>query len=344
MNDENQSHGLPKLHVEGSAPLLPNLAKEMPEAQALMGALATEFGPTGAQVSTQKAYWLGLNGWITDRLAGPIMEGKVSVESVGEQAWVVYASSYWGGMELRENWGMPPVIEKMGIKMTPPFAELQQGIVRNLAPRAAALTDGGDHCLHILPALMRDDTTAGMIYPIAYNAGVQVVKTEDPPLGQRRPQRPPKPGAVRINARDFMRVDYDLPTPRYLKVWRSAFERAVIANPAAYEKAIVGESGQTDLRDIWKRAVGYGNTTWGGDANDKWTEAYFDETIHWSSVLNLGLEAVGLAAFVAVINQDPEAAKLAVMGNALYVGATPGWLMGLLDTGGRLPIVAADRS
>ena len=61
--------------------------------------------------------------------------------------------------------------------MTAPFAELQQGIVRNLAPRAAALTDGGDHCLHILPALMRDDTTAGMIYPIAYNAGVQVVKT-----------------------------------------------------------------------------------------------------------------------------------------------------------------------
>jgi hypothetical protein len=38
-----------------------------------------------------------------------------------------------------------------------------------------------------------------------------------------------------------------------------------------------------------------------------------------------------------VINQDPEAARLAVMCNALYLGATPGWLIGLLDTGAELP-------
>jgi hypothetical protein len=340
MNERNQSQGAPKLRVEGSAPLLPDLAKEMPEAQALMGALATEFAPIAATLSTQKAYWLALNGWITDRLSCPIMEGKVGADSVGEQAWAVYASSCWGGMELRENWGMPPALQRLGIKMTAPFAEVQQGIVRNLALRMTALAGGGDHCLHILPTLMREDSTAGMVYPIAYNAGVQVVKTEDPPVGQRRPQRPPKPGAVRINARDFMRVDYDLPTPQYLKVWRSAFERAVTAKPAAYEKIIVGEAGQADLRDIWKRAVAYGNITWGGDANDKWTAAYFDETIHWSSVLNLGLEAVGLAAFVALINQDPEAAMRAVMGNTLYVGATPGWLVGMLDTGGKVPTIA----
>jgi hypothetical protein len=85
----------------------------------------------------------------------------------------------------------------------------------------------------------------------------------------------------------------------------------------------------------------YGNTTWGGDANDQWTQEYFDETVQWSSVLNLGLEAVGLAAFVAVINQDPEAARRSVMGNALYAGATSAWLLGLLDTGGKMPTVVA---
>jgi hypothetical protein len=340
MNDQNRSAGAPKLRVEGSAPLLPKLAEVMDEAPVLMDALATEFAPTAARLSTQEAYWLALNGWITDRLAGPIMEGQVGAEGLGEQAWAVYASSYWGGMELRENWGMPPVIQKLGIKMAAPFAEIQQGVARNLAQRVAALAGGGgDHCLQILPALMRDDSTSGTVHPMAYNAGVQVVKTEDPPVGQRRAHRAPKPGAVRINTRDFMRVDYDLPTPHYLKVWRSAFERAVTANPLAYERAIVGEPGQTDLRDIWKRAVGYGNTTWGGDANDKWTASYFDETVRWSSVLNLGLEAVGLAAFVAVINQDPEAARRAVIGNALYVGATSAWLLGLLDTGGKLPTV-----
>lgn len=335
----NQPVGTWKLRVQASAPLLPDLAAVVTEAPALMAALATEFAPTAAQLSTQRAYWLAINGWITDRLAGPVMEGKVRAESLGEQAWAVYASSYWGGMELRENWGMPPVIQKLGIKILPPFVEIQQGVAHNLAQRVATLTRGGDHCLQILAALMRDDSTSGTLYPMAYNAGVQVVKTEDPPVGQRRAHRPPKPAAVRINTRDFMRVDYDLPTPHYLKVWRSAFERTVTSDPAAYERAIVGEPGQTDLREIWKRGVLYGNTTWGGDANDQWTQDYFDETVRWSSVLNFGLEAVGLAAFVAVINQDPEAATRAVMGNALYAGATSGWLLGLLDTGGKLPTV-----
>jgi len=205
--------------------------------------------------------------------------------------------------------------------------------------RQAALDGGGDHCLQILPSLLHDDTGMGALWATAYNAGVQVMKTEDPPVGQRRPQRTPRPSAVRINARDFMRVDYDLPAPQYLKVWRSAFERAVTANPQTYEKIIVGESGQKDLRDIWKHGVGFGNTTWGSGANDPWSTAYFDDVLHWSTVVNFGMEATSLAAFVALINQDPEAAKRAVMGNSMYVGMSYGWLMGMLDTGGKLPKV-----
>jgi hypothetical protein len=338
---KNQTPGAAKLHVEGSAPLLPNLAKVMPAAPGLMDALSTEFAPSAAQLATQKSYWLAINAWITDRLSGPIMDGQVGVESLGEQAWAVYASACWGGIELRQNWGMPPVIQKLGIKIAAPYTEVQQRVVDSLTQRLTALAGGGDHCLELLPTLMHEDSTSGAIQPIAYNAGVQVVMTEDPPIGQRRPNRKPRPSAVRINGRDFMRVDYDLPTPQYLKVWRAAFERAVTANPVAYEKAIAGGPGQKDLRDIWKRAVNYGNTTWGGDANDKWTDAYFDDSLHWSSLLTFGLEAVGLAAFVAVINQDPEAAKRAVMGNALYTGATSGWLIGLLDVDGKLPAVVA---
>lgn len=333
-----------KLRFNGSVPLIPALAEVMPEDRALINALTTEFAPTASKLATQKAYWAGLNGWTTDRLSGPIMEGEVSADSLGEQAWAVYATSYWGGMELREHWGMPPVIEKLGLKMKPPFAEVQQGIAKNMTTRMAALNGGGDDCLALLPALMREDTTTGTVHAIAYNAGVQVVKTEDPPVGQRRPHREPKPSVVRINPRHFMRVDYDLPTPHYLKVWRSNFERAVTADPKAYEQAIVGEAGQEDLREIWKRGVAYGNTTWGGDAQDKWTDAYFDETIHWSSVLTFGLEAVGLAALVAVINRDPEAARRAVMGNALYVGASSGWLLGLLDTEAKLPSVIGNEA
>jgi hypothetical protein len=40
-----------------------------------------------------------------------------------------------------------------------------------------------------------------------------------------------------------------------------------------------------------------------------------------------------------LLNQDPQAAKLAVMCNAIYLGATPGWLVGLLDRDAELPRV-----
>src|ERR1700749_724083 len=143
----NHFLGMPKVRVQGSAPLLPTLAAQMTEAPALMDALATEFAPIATRLSTQRAYWLAFNGWITDRLAGPIMEGKVRAESLAEQAWAVYASSYWGGMELRENWGMPPVIQKLGIRVSPPFTDLQQGVAHNLGQRVAALSGGGDYCL-----------------------------------------------------------------------------------------------------------------------------------------------------------------------------------------------------
>ena len=196
--------------------------------------------------------------------------------------------------------------------------------------------------MRVLPSILREASTSGPIHGIGYNAGVQVVKTEDPPIGQRRPHRPSKPSVVRINARDFMRVDYDLPTPQYLKVWRSAFERAVTTHPDRYEALVAGADGGTDLRDIWKTAVAFGNTTWGGDAQDQWSDSYWEETIRLSSILTFGMEAAGLAAFVALVNEDPETARRAVMCNAIYLGATPGWLVGLLDTDARLPEITAN--
>src|SRR5438270_4439895 len=120
-----------------------------------------------------------------------------------------------------------------------------------MAQRMRAIRAGGGECLRILPSIRREPSTFGPIHGIGYDAGVQVVKTEDPPIGQRRPHRQSKPSVVRINARDFMRVDYDLPTPQYLKVWRSAFERAVTAHPDRYEALISGANGETNLREIW---------------------------------------------------------------------------------------------
>jgi hypothetical protein len=341
MNDKTQS-GAQELHLRGGAPpLMADLAAVMPAAPAFMDGLVNEFAPTAATLSTPQAYWIGLNGWMTDRLSGPIMEGSVGADEIGEQAWAVYASSYWGALELREHWGMPPALQRIGMTLPPhPYVDVQQGMVALMSQRMAAVRAGGDACLGILASILREASPTGPIHGVGYNAGVQVVKTEDPPIGQRRPHRQPKPAVVRINGRDFMRVDYDMATPQYLKVWRSAFERAVTGNPDAYERIIVGDEGDVNLRDIWKNAVAFGNTTWGGDAQDQWTDAYWEETIRWSSIVTFGMEATAMAAFVAVINQDPEAATRAVMCNALYLGATSGWLIGLLDTDAELPQIA----
>jgi hypothetical protein len=327
--------------LKGEAPLMPALARVMPASPELMNALATEFAPLAAQLESQQSYWLSFNGWITDRLSGPAMEGKTSVAELGGHAWAVYASSVWGGIELCRNWGMPPLLEARRAAMPPPFTQIQQDIADRMTQHLTALAGGGEACLKALPALMRIDSTPGIIFTMAYNAGVQVILTEDPPIGKRRPNQPPRPSAVRINPRDFMRVDYDLPIPYYLKLWRSKFEEAVASNPQGYEKVIAGGPGDKNLRDIWQHGVGFGNTTWAGSVTDKWSNGYFNDSLRWSSVLNFGLEAIGLAAFVALVQQDGEAARRAIMAHALYAGATSGWFIGLLDVGDGLPSVTA---
>jgi hypothetical protein len=333
--------GKTMLKYSGTVPMSPELAKVMTESPALMDALIAEFSPVAAKLPSQEIYWLGFSGWVTDRLSGPIMDGAVEAKDISAQAWAIYASSVWGGVELRrlrEKWDSAPQMDPaMAKMMADRLASGQQDMAGKMSKRLVALGLGPVACLQVLPALVRDDSTTGPVHGMAYNAGVQVVKTEDPPVGRRRPQRPAMPSAVRINTRDFMRVDYDMPTPHYLKVWRSRFEGAVTGHPDIYETIIKGEPGQENLRDLWSRAVLLGLKTWGGEANDKWSDAYFTGALHWSSVLNFGLEAMGLATFVALIDHEPEAARRAVLVNALYVGATPGWGIGMMGKDARLP-------
>jgi hypothetical protein len=335
----------PTWHIEGDGPpLVPPLAEVMPAAPELIDRLASEFAPTAATLTTDQAYWVAFNGWITDRLSGPILDGEVTTEEIGAQAWTIYATGYWGALELREHWGMPPALDRLGLQRPEhPYPEVQQGVAALIAQRLAAVRAGDAERLASLPAMLREAAPTGLIYGMAYNAGVQVVKTEDPPIGQRRPHRPARPSIVRINTRDLLRVDYERPTPDYLRVWRAAFERAVTADPDAYEQLIGGADGDTDLREIWRAGVVLGNTTWGGDAQDQWSEAYWEETIRWSSILNFGLEAAGLAACTAALTGDAEAARRALLANTLYLGASIGWLIGFLDTGATMPRVVEVR-
>jgi hypothetical protein len=134
----------------GLPPLLPELAELMAPAPALTDRLASEFAPTAATLSTPQAYWDALNGWMTDRLSGLVLEGTLNADDISEAAWAIYASSYWGGMELREHWGMPPALNNLGMTPpSPPFADVQQGVIVLMTQRLQAVRAGGDHCLQL---------------------------------------------------------------------------------------------------------------------------------------------------------------------------------------------------
>ena len=103
---------------------------------------------------------------MTDRLSGPIMEGEIAPDEIGEQAWAIYATSYWGGMELREHWGMPPALKNIGMTPPePPFTEVQQGMVHLMTQRMTAVRAGGEACLQLLPAILREPSPSAPIYP-----------------------------------------------------------------------------------------------------------------------------------------------------------------------------------
>ena len=51
-------------------------------------------------------------------------------------------------------------------------------------------------------------------------------------------------------------------------------------------------------------------------------------------------EATAQAAFVALLNQDHDAAVRAVMGNTIYVGTSFGWMLGFLDVNAQLPQIS----
>jgi hypothetical protein len=311
----------------------------MDPAPDLLDQLVGEFAPLAAKLASPDAYWLGLQMWMVDRLVGPAMTGETTATDLRRQVWPIYATAYWCCLEIQKLYGVPVGVQKLGFSAQPPTEEFLQGFADKLAMREAALAKGGAECLRVLPEILREEPTTGALHGMAYNAGYVVTIAEDPPLGQRPKHLKIQTGELRINSRDFMRVDYGIPSPDYLKQWRTRFEAAVLAHPDAYEQIIVGQPGEKNLRDLWHEAVIWGHHNWGADVTTQWVQGPYQENVRYSVILNFPLEAVSLAAFVALLNGDEEAAERAVLANALILGCWGPAVMGLLDTDGALPKV-----
>lgn len=81
----------------------------------------------------------------------------------------------------------------------------------------------------------------------AYNSGFREVISEARPPSECPAHLNVETGSIRVNPRDFMRIDYAQPVQNWLKECRSSYEKAVRAYPdvRAYRD-----------RDQWDECVG----------------------------------------------------------------------------------------
>jgi hypothetical protein len=329
------------MHVQGEAPWFPNLTHVMDPAPDLLDRLVTEWDAIGGDLEQDGAFWLGCHLWMADKLAGEALSGKEAVP-LRQGVWAIYMSGYWCNVELQRVYGIPDALINFGMEATVPTEDSLADMVAKLRLRQEMLSKGGDALLDYLQELLREEPCTGALHGDAYNAGVMAIWSGTGPLGERPSHLEVQMGGpVRTNPRDFLNIDYPIPTPSWLDEWRARFEVAVRQRSTEFEAIISGEGSRTDLRDMWRQALAWGSNNWGDNVNslDRWSQEYFNAQLFWGTVFNFGLEGVSLAALVALLERDEEAARRAVSANALQLGAWGPAVMALIDPSGSVPVL-----
>jgi len=111
----------------------------------------------------------------------------------------------------------------------------------------------------------------------------------------------------------------------------------VTAHPDAYENLLAGGDGEASLRDIWQNAVAFGNLTWVGDAAGQLDRGLLgrDHPLELDPHIRHGRRR-DLPPSSRCSTPMARRPRAPVLCNALYLAATPGWLVGLLDNRGGL--------
>lgn len=338
MDDAPHAEAIParRWRVDGEPPFFENLGASLRPAPELLDQLVTEFAPIGDTLHTQRAWWLAFHVWMIDRLGGADLRDAPDA-SVTDGVWCIYATGYWSMLEQQRNFGIPPGVINLGMQAREPGPDSVADLVAKLADRLGILAEGGNAALRELPRLLREEPCTGTLHGAAYNSGYIEVICEFAPLGEVPEHLAAMDGAIRANARDFLRLDYGVPVPQYLVSWRRRFEIAARHEAERFEEIISGSDHDKDLRQIWSEALEWGHNNWGGDSLRQWTQDYYDDCAYWSIVFNFAIEAAALASFVALLEQDEQAGIRAVRANTLYLGSWGAAVMGLLDPTGRLP-------
>jgi hypothetical protein len=323
------------VHVEGVAPWFPSLASVMDPAPDLLDRLFTDFALSARELQTQSALWNAFHMYVIHRAASEALNG--GEDALRRSAWVIYVTAYWCTVEMRLNAGLPEALLRAGMGPVVLSEKMVGGLTTILRDRETALAKQGEPLFAHLATLMREDAPTGLLYGTAYNSGYLEVISEAPPLGEKPARLKVETGSVRISPRALMRLDYGIEVPSYLGSWRAAFEGSVRAHPERYEQIVTGAKGAQDLRAMWREAQAAGSRNWGGRSLDNYSQAYYEVALYWSLMFNIGLEAISLASFKALIEQDPVIAIRSLKANYLYCAAWSSYLLGFLDRDGQLP-------
>jgi hypothetical protein len=323
------------MRVEGSPPWFPNIAAHMDPAPDLLNRIAAEYAPIAAEHDPGIVWW-GLHNFAIDKLVGLALQGQLR-DNLREAYWVVYATGYWASLQQQRMRGVPSAIINLGVPIAPPSEMLVADLAAKHAVRAALLAGNGGALLDAIPGLLREAPGTGLLHGACYNAAATEASSEAPPLGVRSASLAMTPGMVRVNPRDFMRFDYGIPAPDWLRAWRATYEASVRAHPETYERILAADGDLSDLRALWREAHAWGYNNWGKATEEKPSQSYFDSSTYWAVVFNFAAEAVAMAAFTALLEHDAEAAKRAITGNALLLGSWGSFVMGLTDPVGQLP-------
>jgi hypothetical protein len=335
-------------HVEGAErlPYFPSMDTVMDPAPALLNQYVTEFAPVAtARKLDPTAYWISLHYFIAEKFSADAMNGVQTVP-LRQERWVLYATAYWGGFEMRKGYAQPLPPAYLA---SPTAAGVAPMVAGNVALDSALAGTPADK-FALIQSLLRVPIIGGMIGGTAYDNFYIMTIGEAPPLGERQPDLQAfQPNNDIAYPDQFMRIDYAEPLPDWLANMRETYAVAKSNHPVEFETLLVGSApgdvagGPDDLRTLWFNSLATARTNWGGNATARWTQSYFDANAYGTVRWNWGLEATSEAALSALLNSDAATADKALIGNSLYLAAWSAFAYGFQEAStAALPTVVQD--
>jgi hypothetical protein len=335
-------------HVEGTEqlPYFPSMDAVMDPAPALLDQLVTEFAPVAkARNLDPTAYWISLHYFISEKFSADAMNGVQTVP-LRQERWILYATAYWGGFEMRKGYAQPLPAAYLA---SPTAASVAPLVAGNVALDAALAGTPADK-FALIQSLLRLPIIGGMVGGTAYDNFYIMTIGEAPPLGERQPNlQALQPDNDIAYPDQFMRIDYADPIPDWLAAMRETYDEAKSNHPVAFEALLVGSApgdvagGPDDLRTLWFNSLATARTNWGGSATALWTQSYFNANAYGTVRWNWGLEATSEAALSALLNNDAATADEALVGNSLFLCAWSAFEYGFQEAStAALPSVVPD--